>query len=156
MQQGAERPVAPSRSQSLLDIDREIERKIPRVQQESESYPDPSEPLPIQQQTYFDSPQAKKLFIGNSKSNDNVVSILEDRIEMLQHVSEYPEGWRDVVDHHDKDNLCSAFDIFVTRQRSQILCLAYIYALDNMNEWTWLECSVRRGEFQMKRREVCR
>jgi len=59
---------AASHSQSLLDMDREIERKFPRVQQESESDPEPSEPLPIQQQTYFDSPEAKKFFIGNSRS----------------------------------------------------------------------------------------
>ena len=49
------------------------------------------------------------------------------------------DGWKDMVDKHDKDNLCSPHDIFIIRQRCSILCLAYIHALEEMNSVQWME-----------------
>jgi hypothetical protein len=49
------------------------------------------------------------------------------------------DGWRDLVHKHDKDNLCSPYDIFICRQRCSILCLAYTFALEEMNSAKWVE-----------------
>jgi hypothetical protein len=89
--------------------------------------------------TYWDSPEAKKLFLGDSEDERDVVEVLEQRIERLQQVNRTADGWRDIVDRHDKDNLCSPYDVFIIRQRCSILCLAYMIALEEMNAARWME-----------------
>jgi hypothetical protein len=90
--------------------------------------------------TYWESPEAKKLFLGHSSTDErDVVEVLEQRIEHLQQVNATQDGWRDIVDKHDRDNLCSSYDIFIIRQRCSILCLAYMYALEEMNAVKWVE-----------------
>lgn len=76
-------------------------------------------------ENYFASSEAKKLFIGDKTSEEDVESFLEERIDMLARVNAYPAGWRDMVEGRDKDNLCSAYEVFVLRQRCQLLCSAY-------------------------------
>jgi len=88
-------------------------------------------------ETYWDSPEAKKLFLGDSNDERGVVEVLEQRIERLQQANKTSDGWRDIIDKHDKDNLCTSYDIFIIRQRCSILCLAYIYALEEMNSVRW-------------------
>jgi hypothetical protein len=61
---------------------------------------------------YWDCPEAKKLFKGHSSDARNIVEVLEEWIEQLQHVNQTMGGWRDLVDKHDEDNLCSPYDIF--------------------------------------------
>jgi hypothetical protein len=56
-------------------------------------------------------------------------------------------GWHDITDKHDKDNLCTSYDVFNIRQRSSILCLAYIYALEEMNSLRWVEDCCTRAIF---------
>ena len=59
-------------------------------------------------------------------------------------VNVYPEGWRDIVEDYDKDNLCTSNDIALIRQKSQLLCLSYIYALRSMNNWQYCDdCCVQ-------------
>lgn len=90
-------------------------------------------------ETYWDSPEAKKLFLGNSNDDRRVDKVLEERIERLQQANRTVDGWKDMVDKHDKDNLCSSYDVFIIRQRCSILCLAYIHALEEMNSVQWIE-----------------
>jgi hypothetical protein len=90
-------------------------------------------------ESYWESPEAKKLFLGSVNDERNVVEVLEERVERLQQVNRTVDGWKDVVDKHDIDNLCSEYDIFIIRQRCSILCLAYIYALEEMNSARWVE-----------------
>ncbi|KAI2495525.1 hypothetical protein MHU86_18970 [Fragilaria crotonensis] len=75
------------------------------------------------QETYWDSPEAKKLFLGNANDSRGVVDILEQRIERLQQVNRTVDGWKDVVEKHDKDNPALSYDIFMIRQRCSILLL---------------------------------
>ena len=93
----------------------------------------------ISMQSYWDSPEAKKLFLGNSSDDRHVLGVLHDRIERLQQGSKSCEGWRDLIDKHDVDDLCSPYDIFIIRQRCSILCLAYIFAVEEMNSARWIE-----------------
>ena len=89
--------------------------------------------------TYWDSPEAKKLFLGDSNDSRNVVEVLQQRIERLQDANRTMDGWRDVIVRRDIDNLCSAYDIFIIRQRCSILSLAYTVALEEMNSSRWIE-----------------
>ncbi|KAI2514285.1 hypothetical protein MHU86_178 [Fragilaria crotonensis] len=99
-------------------------------------------------ETYWDSPEAKKLFLGNSSDARDVVEVLEERIERLQQVNRTMDGWRDLVDKHDKDNLCSPYDIFICRQRCSIICLAYTFALEEMNSARWVEDCCAKAIFE--------
>ena len=67
-------------------------------------------------ETYWDSPEAKKLFLGDSNDERDVVEVLEQRIERLQQANKTSDGWRDIIDKHDKDNLCTSYDVFIIRQ----------------------------------------
>jgi len=89
---------------------------------------------------YFDSPECKKLFLGDTKSELSVRKVLQQRIDRLQRVNRFPKGWKDMVENHDKDNTCSSYDIFIVKQRSQLLCLAYILALEHMPRQNWAKC----------------
>ena len=82
----------------------------------------------VEELTYWDSPEAKKLFLGDSTDSQNVVEVLKQRIERLQEANQTHDGWRDVVVRRDIDNLCSDFDKFIIRQRCCILSLAYTRA----------------------------
>jgi hypothetical protein len=54
-------------------------------------------------------------------------------------VNKTREGWQDIIDKHEKDNLCLAHDIFIIRQRCSILCLASnMNALEEMNAVRWV------------------
>ncbi len=64
--------------------------------------------------SYWDSPEAKKLFLGSSIDHWSIVEVLQERIERLQQVNKSPDSWRDLIERHDVDNLCSAYDIFIT------------------------------------------
>jgi len=88
---------------------------------------------------YWDSPEAKKLFLGTTTDERSVQEVLKQRIERLQGVNRSPHGWKDLIERHDVDNLCSPHDVFIIRQRCQILCLAYMFALEEMNSAKWVD-----------------
>jgi hypothetical protein len=89
-------------------------------------------------ESYWDSPKAKMLFLGSSTDNRSVFDVLQQRIERLQQLNRSPNGWRDLIDMHDVDILCSPYDIFIIQQCS-VLCLAYIMALEEMNTARWVQ-----------------
>jgi hypothetical protein len=105
----------------------------------------------ISVESYWDSPEAKKLFLGSSSDDRSVVEVLQQRIERLQQVNRTSDGWKDLIDKHDIDNLCSPYDIFVIRQRCSILCLAYIYAMEDMNSVRWVEDCCAQAIFDCNR-----
>ena len=117
---------------------RKVESKLSAVDQ-AKKPKHGSNAAKILVETYWDSPEAKKLFLGDSNDNRGVVEVLEQRIERLQQANKTIDGWCDIIDKHDKDNLCSPYDVFIIRQRCSILCLAYIYALEEMNSASWIE-----------------
>lgn len=71
----------------------------------------------LEEQDYWDSSEAKKLFIGDKDSDKSVRDIMENHIATMQHVSWYPEGWRKVVEQHDKDNLCMQHTTYMLLDR---------------------------------------
>jgi hypothetical protein len=49
-------------------------------------------------ESYWDSPEAKKSFLGDSNDERDVVKVLELRIERLQQANQTSGGWRDNID----------------------------------------------------------
>ncbi len=74
------------------------------------------------------------------RPENDVRDALRHRIKLLQSVSQDHNGWQNVIEGRDPDNIYSGFDIFSIRGRSLILCLAYQLAIAHMNKWTWEEC----------------
>jgi hypothetical protein len=56
-------------------------------------------------ESYWDSPEAKKLFFGSASDDRDVVEVLEEQIKRLQQANRTVDGWKDIIDKHDKDNL---------------------------------------------------
>ena len=52
---------------------------------------------------YWDSPEAKKLFLGNPNESRGVADVLKQQIEQLQQANWTIDGWEDVIDKNDKD-----------------------------------------------------
>jgi hypothetical protein len=78
------------------------------------SHPAGSASARILVESYWDSPEAKKQFLGSSSNDRCVLEVLQQPIERLQQVTTTREGWRDVFNNkHDVDNLCSPYDIFI-------------------------------------------
>ena len=115
----------------------QIKEEEPEQEESKEEATTATRSISILDQDYFDSPECKKLFLGCSKSPLSVRDVLQHRIEKLRRVNKFEKAWRDVVENHDKDNVCSPYDIFVYRQRAELLCLSYIYALELMPGVTW-------------------
>ena len=91
-------------------------------------------------ETYWDSPEAKKLFLGNPNDDRGIKDVLQERIERLQQANRTLDGWKDMIEKHDKDKLCSSYDVFIIRQMCSVLCLAYTYTLEEMkNAVQWME-----------------
>jgi hypothetical protein len=105
------------------------------------------EPSDIQQQTYWDSPEAVKQFLP-TKEDANVLACIERRIQLFAAVVDTLEGWRLVIDGGDPDNLCSSQHVFEIRKRCQLLCQALIFAKNSIStipcpgrrRWPWSEC----------------
>jgi hypothetical protein len=100
-------------------------------------------PEDILSQDYFEQGEARNLFKPRDEDED-VRATLERRIEALRYVNANVEGWRYVIKGHDPDNLCTANDIFELRLRCQLLCQAYLFALEHMgggsDHKTWGQC----------------
>jgi hypothetical protein len=62
------------------------------------------------------------------------------RIRKLRLVQTETEGWRYAVIGRDKTNACTDKNKLVFRQKSLLLCKAYILAVKLMNKKTWLHC----------------
>jgi hypothetical protein len=105
------------------------------------------EPSDIQQQTYWDSPEALKMFLPK-EGDASVLACIERRIQLFSAVVDTLEGWRLVIDGGDPDNLCSSQYVFELRKRCQLLCQALIFAKTHMStipcpgrrRWNWSEC----------------
>jgi hypothetical protein len=68
-------------------------------------------PEQIQLQTYFDSPEAVRLFLP-TEDDESVLACIERRIELFEAVGGTVEGWRLVIDGGDPGDLCSSNDVF--------------------------------------------
>ncbi len=79
------------------------------------------------------SPEYKKLF--GAKNGEAVGQCLDRLIALMAHANSKVNAWRDVIDTHDKDGLCTNLHIHTLRQKCQLLGLAYRYARLTMNQF---------------------
>ena len=110
--------------------DDEVEQKIAALSQSATKESDTEADLNCP--SYWESPEANSLFLP--VQNESIPECLMRRIRFLGHCSSKSGGWVDCVETHDKDGLCSEFNIHKIRQQCNLLAQAYIFALDHMNQ----------------------
>lgn len=102
--------------------------------------------IPKEYSYWDESPEACRLFSSCSSRTDgdednrSILQIVRDRIRKLQIALQSPEGWRQVLDDSDADTACTAHDIFDIQRKCRFIAIALRFALQHMNEWTWLDC----------------
>jgi hypothetical protein len=74
-----------------------------------------SEQIQLSKMFYWNSQDASNLFgVTLQRPEDDVRDVLRLRIKQLQFVSQDHNGWQNVIEGRDPDNICSGFDIFST------------------------------------------
>jgi hypothetical protein len=100
----------------------------------------------VQNETYFDSPEARALFLPEDSPmddgdvNNNIVDVIQDRIRALQSANTSIEGWRLLIADKDKYDAMTPYEIFCVQQKADFLITALHLALEKMNRWTWHRC----------------
>jgi hypothetical protein len=76
---------------------RKAEAKLAAVDQAKKPY-NGSPAAKILVESYWDSSESKRFFLGDSNDERDVVKVLELRIERLQQANKTSGGWRDIID----------------------------------------------------------
>lgn len=124
------------RTQDDVDQAERVEKEERQQQDEKRRRQQQQE---LKEHTYWNSPEAEKLFFSRGTGILSVKDMLDKRIELLQNVHATVDGWKNVVETCDKDNLCTAADIKTMQERCMTVCRAHLYARTNMNSWRWVE-----------------
>jgi hypothetical protein len=69
---------------------------------------------------------------------NSALDVIKERVQVLQMINMYPEGWRDLA--NDAKNLhdcMTIFEIFCLRAKSVYVRAALEFAIEEMNGWTW-------------------
>ena len=69
-----------------------------------------------------------------------MLEFLQDIIELLKSVNASHMGYKDIVVGYDKNDESSTYDIWILTQKCDYVSLEYQYAIENMNELSWLDC----------------
>jgi hypothetical protein len=94
----------------------------------------------IHSTSYWDSPEARKLF--RVHDDEETQQSIRMQIETLMKANRTESSYIEVVYGGEKleDDSLSKFEKHLIRQKSQLLCLSLNLALENMNKWTWNKC----------------
>ena len=105
--------------------------------------------LEIQNQDYFDSPEANHLFgrIQQETTAEDEVSVrttIHNRIQKLTEAFSTPAGWKCILEDRDSKQTCSAFQIYNIQIKCRYIAIALRIALQKMGRGaggaTWLDC----------------
>ena len=100
-------------------------------------------PPAIIHQSYFESPEAIRLFCTRQEIEDELVEDARDsilsRIEKMTVMTNAMQ-WRSTVEDFDQNNLCTAHEIFSNQMRCLYISNALKHALNNMPGDTWFQC----------------
>ena len=94
----------------------------------------------IQEQTYWDSPEAVLLFGRRNDTNIDVEDAVDERIAMMEKANESSSGWQLVMDDFDSKDMMSNHDIFMIQNKAKYLLLALKFAKTNMPTMNWKTC----------------
>jgi len=92
---------------------------------------------PVSSVTYWESPEARKLF-GASDGDEDALVTINQKIEKLRAVNQKLDGYCNVVEGRDPHNKCMQFQNFELWQCCALLCMAYVNARGKMNAMTWM------------------
>jgi hypothetical protein len=92
--------------------------------------------------TYWESPEARKLFVP--KGDETVLESIEAQIAILRGANEMHLSYLDVIDNPlqdilDEDSLTS-YQVWALQQLCLVLCVALKIAKEKMNGVTWEKC----------------
>ena len=90
--------------------------------------------------SYWDSPEARKLF--SVHDDEETQQSIRIQIETLMKANATESSYVEVVYGIERfeDDTLSKFEKHHIRQKSQLLCMSLNLALENMNKWTWNQC----------------
>ena len=98
----------------------------------------------VAKESRWQAPETMKLFTGATQSPD--IDIQADRDALRRHVASQAillrkaylssEGWRDIIDDKDEQELCSPFQIFKIQQKAKYLYATLACALKCFGETT--------------------
>jgi hypothetical protein len=102
----------------------------------------------IHQQTYWDSPEARKISapdLNNSEledSTNNVLEVVQNWINMLVDSDGSPGAWRQLIAGEDTHDVMSEYDKWVVRQKATFISLALqtVTNKDPNSRIVWIEC----------------
>jgi hypothetical protein len=94
----------------------------------------------LRQQTYFDSPEAEKLF--KPIEDETVLDAIDRRIELWQSVQQNVDGWKNMITGDSDYEHCSPKSIHKLKQQAVMLLQAYGIAKEEMfaRKSTWDQC----------------
>ena len=91
---------------------------------------------------YWESSECRKHF--GISPDECVRTKLEKIITLLKSVSPSCNGYKNIVAQHDINQEYSEYDVWVLHQKYMLLCAAYYYALQLMNQQSWVNgCCVK-------------
>ena len=98
----------------------------------------------IVKETRWQAPETMKLFTGNYNSPDIDLQANPDALRkyvatqviLLRKAYLSPEGWRDVIDDKDEQDVCSPFQIFEVQQKAKYLYATLACALKHFGVTT--------------------
>ncbi len=95
----------------------------------------------MKNESYWDQSEAKLLFGQIGLDEENVYETIEKRIERLSQAAHSPMGWKTVLDDFDSQDLCTTYEIFNIRLKSQFVATALMHALTHMPSGRkWDDC----------------
>jgi len=94
----------------------------------------------IAAETCWESPEARKLFIGDKDSTRDVKTVVGERLTLLFAAHLAHDGYKSVIAGADADKLFSDNDKMTVRLKAQCVCTALTFALEEMNGIAWEAC----------------
>ncbi len=95
---------------------------------------------PHRAETYWDSPEARKLFRPLTSSEPTVLAAIDNQIKALRHVNKSLNTCVDITGNleelNEQDDI-SEHQKRVIQQKAQYLALLLQLAKEKMNAWTW-------------------
>jgi hypothetical protein len=94
----------------------------------------------IPSMSYWDSPEARKLF--RAHDDEDTQQSIRSQIEELMKANQTESSYVDVIQDGEKmeEDTVTAYEKHLICQKSQLLCLSLHLALEHMNKWTWNQC----------------
>jgi len=122
---------------------RNVRRRIDGIPQEAEVADQSAEQdhglvvhdnLVLAPNPYWESTEAMKLFGARPDDENAFVTLLQRRMQKLQHVNQYVHGYKTIIEGGDPRNECTESDKHNLKQRALILAMVYRRCIEEMGQ----------------------